>query len=86
MSSSIDWSELIKDKKGVVSKDNQSCGNIIRDDDKNIIIEDGVVSQHFYNVSKSTVGAYNGAELTLNISYEELKCMKTRIKEFWNQL
>ena len=29
--------------------------------------------QHFYRVPKSAVGAYNGAELTLNISYDELK-------------
>ena len=29
--------------------------------------------QHFYRVPKSAVGAYNGAELTLNISYDEFK-------------
>ena len=29
--------------------------------------------QHFYRVPKSAAGAYNGAELTLNISYDELK-------------
>ena len=40
---------------------------------KKIIIEDGAVRQHFYRVPKSAVGAYNGAELTLNISYDELK-------------
>ena len=73
MSTSIEWTELIKDRKGVITKDNQSCGNIIGDDDENIIIEDGAVRQHFYRVPKSTVGAYNGAELTLNISYDELK-------------
>ena len=28
MSTSIDWTELIKDRKGVITKDNQSCGNI----------------------------------------------------------
>ena len=38
MSTQIDWIELIKDKKGVVTKDNQSCGNIIGDDEENIII------------------------------------------------
>ena len=73
MSTSIDWTELIKDRKGVITKDNQSCGNIIGDDDENIIIEDGAVRQHFYRVPKSAAGAYNGAELTLNISYDELK-------------
>jgi hypothetical protein len=73
MSNSIDWTELIKDRKGVITKDNQSCGNIIGDDEENIIIEDGAVHQHFYRVPKSGVGVYNGAELTLNISYDELK-------------
>src|SRR5215204_238724 len=65
MSTSIDWTELIKDRKGVITKDNQAC--------QNIIIEDGAVRQHFYRVPKSATGAYNGAELTLNISYDELK-------------
>ena len=73
MSTSIDWTELIKDRKGVLTKDNQACGNIIGEDDQNIIIEDGAVRQHFYRLPKSAAGAYNGAELTLNISYDELK-------------
>jgi hypothetical protein len=73
MSTSINWTELIKDRKGIITKDNQSCGNIIGEDDENIIIEDGAVRQHFYRVPKSAAGAYNGAELTLNISYDELK-------------
>jgi hypothetical protein len=73
MSTSIDWTELIKDRKGVITKDNQACGNIIGEDDQNIIIEDGAVRQHFYRVPKSAAGTYNGAELTLNISYDELK-------------
>ena len=73
MSTSIDWTELIKDRKGVITKDNQSCGNIIGEDDENIIIEEGAVRQHFYKVPKSAAGTYNGAELTLNISYDELK-------------
>ena len=73
MSTSIDWTELIKVRKGVITKDNQACGNIIGENDENIIIEDGAVRQHFYRVPKSAAGAYNGAELTLNISYDELK-------------
>jgi hypothetical protein len=81
MSTSIDWTELIKDRKGVVTKDNQSCGNIIGDDEENIIIEDGAVRQHFYTVPKSGVGAYNGAELTLNISYDELKNYEDKDKD-----
>src|SRR5215204_1266138 len=73
MSTSIDWIELIKDRKGVMTKDNQACGNIIGEDEENIIIEEGAVRQHFYRVPKSAAGAYNGAELTLNLSFDELK-------------
>src|SRR5919112_1912519 len=73
MSTSIDWTELIKDRKGVITKDNQACGNIIGEDEENIIIEEGAVRQHFYRVPKSAAGAYNGAELTLNLSFDELK-------------
>ena len=52
MSTSIDWTELIKDRKGVITKDNQSCGNIIGDDDENIIIEDGAVHSTLLQGSK----------------------------------
>ena len=72
MSTSIDWTELIKDKKGVITKDDQSCGNIIGEDEENIVIEDGAIHQHFYRIPKSSVGGYNGAELTLNMQYNEL--------------
>ena len=34
MLTSIDWTELIKDRKGVITKDNKSCGNIIGKDEK----------------------------------------------------
>ena len=81
MSTKIDWIELIKDRKGVITKDNQSCGNIIGDDAENITIEDGAVRQHFYTVPKSAVGTYNGAELTLNISYDELKNYEPKDKD-----
>lgn len=71
MSTSIDWIELIKDKKGVVTKDNQTW-NIIGEDKENIVIEEGAISQHIYRIPKSFVGGYNGAEITLNMQYNEL--------------
>jgi hypothetical protein len=72
ISTSIDGIELIKDKKEVVTKDNQTCGNIIREDKENIVIEEGAISQHIYRIPKSFVGGYNGAEITLNMQYNEL--------------
>jgi hypothetical protein len=74
MSSSTNWAELVKDRKGIRTKDNKSCGNIIGNDEKNIIIEEGGMRQRIYRVPKSTIQRYNdGAELTLNISYDEFK-------------
>ena len=72
-SSSIDWTKLVKDRKGIRTKDNISCGNIIGNDEKNIIIEDGAMRQHIYRVPKSNIQSYDGAELRLTISYVELK-------------
>ena len=73
MSTSINWAELVKDRKGIRTKDNKSCGNIIGNDETNIIIEDGAMRQRIYRIPKSTIQNYNGAELRLNISYEELE-------------
>jgi len=73
MSTSINWTELVRDRKGIRTKDNKSCGNIIGSDEKNIIIEDGAMRQHIYKVPKSSIESYNGSELRLNISYDELE-------------
>ena len=40
---------------------------------KIIIIEDGAMRQHIYKVPKSSIESYNGTELRLNISYDELE-------------
>jgi len=81
MSTSIDWTELIKDRKGVVTKDNQSCGNIIGEDNESIVVEDGAISQHFYRIPKSSVEGYNGAQITLNLQYNELSKHEDKAKD-----
>jgi hypothetical protein len=73
MSTSINWTELVRDRKGIRTKDDKSCGNIIGNDEKNIIIEDGAMRQHIYKVPKSNIQSFNGTELRLNISYDELE-------------
>jgi hypothetical protein len=73
MSTSINWTELVRDRKAVRTKDNKSCGNIIGNNEKNIIIEDGAMRQPIYKVPKSSIESYTGAELRLNISYDELE-------------
>ena len=73
MSGSTNWAELVKDRKGIRTKDNKSCGNIIGNDKKNIIIEEGGMRQRIYRIPKSTIQRYNGTELILKISYDEFK-------------
>ena len=55
MSTSINWTELVRDRNKIRTKDNKSCGNIIGNDEKNIIIEDGAMRQHIYKVPKSSI-------------------------------
>jgi hypothetical protein len=73
MSSSTNWAELVKDRKEIRTKDNKSCGNIIGNDEKNIIIEEVGMRQRIYRIPKSIIQRYNGAELILKISYDEFK-------------
>lgn len=75
--SSIDFSELIISKKGVISSDNQPCGNIIGErGDDSIIVEQG--RSHVYHVPKSKISGYDGAQLILNISLSELSNFEER--------
>ena len=66
MSISINCSQLIRDRKRIIITDNKLCGNMIRNDDENIIIEKDSMHQQIYRIPKSSTGAYNGAELRIN--------------------
>ena len=57
MSSSTNWTELVKDRKGIRTKDNKSCGNIIGNDEKNIIIEEGGMRQRIYRFQSQPYNA-----------------------------
>ena len=37
--------------------------------------------QHIYKVPKSSIESYNGAELRLNISYDELEALRSFVKD-----
>jgi len=76
--SSIDFSELIKSKKGVITSDREDCGNIIGERDDSIIVEKDGISEHVYIIPKSKVGGYDGAQLILNISATELQSFEER--------
>jgi len=70
--SSIDYSELIISKKGVISSDNQDSGNIIGEREDSIIVERGPVSEHVYLIPKTKISGYNGSQILLNVPYSEL--------------
>jgi len=67
--SSIDWSELVKGKEGVLTIDYQRCGEVIGDREDSIIIQDG---QSFYKIPKSKATGYNETEITLNLTTRDL--------------
>jgi hypothetical protein len=71
--SSIDYSELIKSKKGVFTSEHQDCGNIIGERDDSIIVEREGLREHVYVIPKSKVDAYDGAQIILKVTESELK-------------
>jgi hypothetical protein len=69
----INWSRLAEAKKGVISSDQKTCGNVIAEyKDKLVIIEGESVKSHEYIVPKSTVDHYDGKNVYLNISRDTL--------------
>lgn len=70
--SEIDFSELIISKKGVISSDHEPAGNIIGERGDSIIVEKGVANEHIYLIPKSKIEAYDGAQLILKATYQDL--------------
>ncbi len=76
--SSIDFSEAIKSKKGVITTDREACGNIIGERDDSILVEKGVMHDHIYVIPKSKIEGYDGAQIILNVSISELKSFEEK--------
>jgi hypothetical protein len=74
--SSIDFSELIISKKGVISSDNQPCGNIIGERDDKVIVEQG--RSRLYYIPKSKIRGYDGAQLQLDFPFSDLSNYEER--------
>jgi hypothetical protein len=71
----IDWKEITKSNKGVRTNDNQTCGNVIAEDDYSIIVSDGVINIHEFLVPKSKVCYYDGSEVHLDVPYDILSAV-----------
>jgi hypothetical protein len=66
----LDWDRIVH--KNVRSSDGQDAGNVDAiDGDSIVIITDGARKE--YKLSKSQVGGYNGAEVFLNLTSQELE-------------
>ena len=76
--SSIDFSELIISKKGVISSNRQVVGNIIGERGDSIIVEKDVASENIYLIPKSKIEAYDGAQLILKASEPEIKTFEQK--------
>jgi hypothetical protein len=70
----IDWDRIIH--KNVRSKDMQGAGSIVAIDDDSVIISTQG-AQHQYKIPKSHVEGYNGAEVFLDISVNEMSSFNT---------
>ena len=70
----VNWYSIIH--KNVRSKDGQDAGNVdaIIEGDTVVITSEG--DRQEYNVPKSEVEGFNGAEVSLKITYGELKKYK----------
>ena len=70
----VNWDAIIH--KNVRSKDGQDAGNVdaIIEGDTVVITSEG--DRQEYNVPKSEIAGYNGAEVSLKIPFRELKKYK----------
>ena len=71
----IDWKEIAKSNKGVITNDQQTCGNVIAEYGDSIIISDGVINIHKFLLPKSKVHYYDGSEVHLNVPYDILSAV-----------
>ena len=69
----VDWESIIH--KNVRSKDGQDAGNVDAIEGNIVVITSQGDRQEF-NVPKSEIAGYNGAEVSLKIAFGELKKYK----------
>jgi hypothetical protein len=71
--SKIDWNELAQSKKEVMASDKHSCGNVMAEYTDNIIVIEGAtIKSHEYIVPKSKVDHYDGNNVYLNITRDDM--------------
>ena len=71
----VDWNAIFK--KGVRTKDGKNAGIVVGVSDANIIIQKGVTREVI--LPKENVQGFDGHELFLNVTGEELKRHEIKI-------
>jgi hypothetical protein len=70
-----DWSAILK--KGVKSKDEEQVGTVVGTSEDKVVFERG--SRFIYRVPKTEVQGFDGNEIFLNLSKEELNRYEERV-------
>jgi len=65
------WEAIVH--KGVRSRDGVELGNVVEVDNEKIITIQGVVHEKEFTLPYTVVSEFDGAEVRLNITYEEAK-------------
>lgn len=79
--SNIDWTEVVKSKKGVRTVDNLAAGNVVAESGDSITVLQGALKQHEFTIPKSLISGYNGTEIELKLSSSELSSYEPQTKQ-----
>ena len=58
----INWDAIIKSHKEVISSDRKRTGTVIAQTEDDIVISDGVITNHQFIMPKSKVDYYDGSD------------------------
>ncbi|HEY6164237.1 MAG TPA: DUF2171 domain-containing protein [Nitrososphaeraceae archaeon] len=75
----VNWDAIVH--KNVRSKDGQDAGNVDAIEGNTVVITSEGDRQE-YNLPKSQVAGYDGAEVSLKITFGELEKYKVKTKDF----
>ena len=77
----IDWEAIVH--KGVRTIDGVELGNVVQVDNKEVVTIQGVVHEKEFILPHTVVAEFNGAEVRLNITYEEAKKFLAKLVVPW---
>lgn len=70
------WEAIVH--KNVRSKDGVDCGNVAEVDEEKFVVLQGAIKEKEYSMPHSVVEEFDGAEVRLNIPYQEVQNYRVR--------